>query len=99
MESCVVTSTLASVPGTPQAQEALIANSIPQTASITRSEAELNVKYDGEAVFVPIQGTSMSYAQNCRCFVLRRGLTARNQTVRSRGGCSRLCNPIAIIIS
>ena len=55
---------LASVPGTPQAQEAVIANSIPQTASITRSEAELNVKYDGEAVFVPIQGTSMSYAQN-----------------------------------
>jgi hypothetical protein len=55
---------LASVPGTPQAQEAVIANSIPQTASITRSEAVLDVKYDGEAVFVPIQGTSMSYAQN-----------------------------------
>jgi hypothetical protein len=53
---------LASVPGTPQAQEAVIANSIPQTASITRSEAELTVKYDGEAVFVPIQGTSMTYA-------------------------------------
>jgi hypothetical protein len=62
---------LASVPGTPQAQEALIANSIPQTASITRSEAELDVKYDGEAVFVPIQGTSMSYAQNTSSPVIK----------------------------
>jgi hypothetical protein len=62
---------LASVTGTPQAQEALIANSIPQTASITRSEAELNVKYDGEAVFVPIQGTSMSYAQNTSSPVIK----------------------------
>jgi hypothetical protein len=62
---------LASVPGTPQAQEALIANSIPQTASITRSEAELNVKYDGDAVFVPIQGTSMSYAQNTSSPVIK----------------------------
>jgi hypothetical protein len=62
---------LASVPGTPQAQEALIANSIPQTASITRSEAELNVKYDGEAVFVPIQGTSMNYAQNTSSPVIK----------------------------
>ncbi len=34
---------LASVPGTPQAQEGLIANSIPQTATITRSEAKLTV--------------------------------------------------------
>ena len=46
---------LASVPGTPQAKEALIANSIPQTASITRSEAKLTVQYDGEATFVPIR--------------------------------------------
>ena len=40
---------LASVPGTPQAQEGLIANSIPQTATITRSEAKLTVVYDGAA--------------------------------------------------
>ena len=31
---------LASVPGTPESKEALIANSIPQTATITRSEAK-----------------------------------------------------------
>ena len=62
---------LASVPGTPQAKEALIANSIPQTASITRSEAKLTVQYDGEATFVPIEGTSMTYAKNTSAAVIK----------------------------
>ena len=62
---------LASVPGTPQAKEALIANSIPQTASITRAEAKLTVQYDGEATFVPIQGTSMSYGKNTSAPVIK----------------------------
>ena len=35
---------LVSVPGTPQAKEAVIANSIPQTATITRTAAKLNVE-------------------------------------------------------
>ena len=38
---------LVSVPETPQAQEAVIANSIPQTSTIKRSEAKLEVSYDG----------------------------------------------------
>ena len=62
---------LASVPGTPQAKEALIANSIPQTATITRSEAKLTVQYDGEATFVPIEGTSMTYAKNTSAPVIK----------------------------
>jgi hypothetical protein len=62
---------LASVPGTPQSKEALIANSIPQTATITRSEAKVTVQYDGEATFVPIQGTSMSYAKNTSAAVIK----------------------------
>jgi hypothetical protein len=37
---------LVSVAGTPQAKEAMIANSIPQTATITRSTAALTVEYD-----------------------------------------------------
>ncbi|HWC16613.1 MAG TPA: hypothetical protein VG498_06345, partial [Terriglobales bacterium] len=64
-------SVLASVPGTPQAQEALIANSIPQTATITRSEAKLTVAYDGEATFVPISGTSLKYARNTSVPVIK----------------------------
>ena len=64
---------LASVPGTPQSDEALIANSIPQTATITRSEAKLTVVYDGEPAFVPIEGTSMQYARNTSVPVIRVG--------------------------
>ena len=62
---------LASVPGTPESKEALIANSIPQTATITRSEAKLTVQYDGEAAFIPIQGTSMQYAKNTSAPVIK----------------------------
>ena len=62
---------LASVPGTPQAKDALIANAIPQTATITRSEAKLTVQYDGEATFVPIEGTSMTYAKNTTAPVIK----------------------------
>ncbi len=62
---------LASVPGTPQAKEALIANSIPQTATITRSEAKITVQYDGEAKLVPIEGTSISYAENTSAAVIK----------------------------
>ena len=62
---------LASVPGTPQAQEGLIANSIPQTATITRSEAKLSVVYDGQPIFAPIEGTSMSYAKNTSAPVIK----------------------------
>ena len=66
-------SALASVPNTPQAEEGLIANSIPQTATITRSEAKLTVVYDGEATFVPIEGTSMRYARNTSAPVIKVG--------------------------
>lgn len=62
---------LASVPGTPESKEALIANSIPQTATITRSEAKLTVKYDGDAIFAPIEGTAMSYAKNTSAAVIK----------------------------
>ena len=57
-------SVLVSVPGTPQAKEALIANSIPQTASINRTGATLNVSYSGAPDFQPIAGTPLTYAVN-----------------------------------
>ncbi len=57
-------SVLVSVPGTPQAKEALIANEIPQTAAITRSAAKLNVTYSGDPNFQPIADTSLTYAVN-----------------------------------
>lgn len=55
---------LVSVPGTPQAKEAVIAATIPQTANVSRAKASLTVAYDGAPRFVPITGTSLSYAVN-----------------------------------
>jgi len=62
---------LASVPGTGPAKEALIANSIPQTATISRGEAHIEVKYDGEPQFKAIEGTPLQYAVNSATPVIR----------------------------
>jgi hypothetical protein len=57
-------SVLASVPGTEQAREAMIANQLPQTASVRRTEAKFEVRYDGAPKFQPIEGSSLEYAVN-----------------------------------
>jgi hypothetical protein len=61
---------LSHVPGTPQATEAYYDAQMPQTAAINRSEAKLEVTYDGEPQFKPIEGTSLSYAVNTSSQVL-----------------------------
>jgi uncharacterized protein (TIGR03000 family) len=55
---------LASVTGTPQATEAAIANEVPQTATIKRSDAKMNAVYDGDPQFEPIEQTDLQYAVN-----------------------------------
>ncbi|MBY0525786.1 MAG: hypothetical protein K2R98_20505 [Gemmataceae bacterium] len=55
---------LTSVSGTPQAQESLIANSVPQTAAISRKEAQFTPLYDGKPQFQPVDGTKLRYAVN-----------------------------------
>ena len=55
---------LVSVAGTPQAREAAVANTIPQTATVKRSEATVEPMYDGGPQFRPIEGTSLQYAVN-----------------------------------
>lgn len=57
-------SVLVSVAGTPEANEALIANSIPQTATITKSAASLSVSYEGAPEFARIVDTNLRYAVN-----------------------------------
>jgi hypothetical protein len=57
-------SVLVSIPETPQAKEALIANQIPQTATINRAKAKLTLSYVGEPNFQPVTGTSLMYAVN-----------------------------------
>lgn len=63
---------LASIPGTPEAREALIANAVPQTATITRSKAKLSVHYDGgRAQFKSITSTPLQYAWNADLPVIK----------------------------
>ncbi|MEW6348600.1 MAG: hypothetical protein AB1646_06025 [Thermodesulfobacteriota bacterium] len=64
---------LASVPGTPDAEEALIRANIPQRAKIRRNQAKCEVEYNGEPKFEPIQGTSLKYAVNTPSVVIRVG--------------------------
>ena len=54
----------ASVPGTPQAQEALVANSIPQSAAVPRSSKMQNPQLDGPPHLAPIEGTPLHYVVN-----------------------------------
>ena len=56
---------LASVAGTPQAQEAVIANSIPQTATIPRMNGPVFTPvFDGAPQLRPIEGTPLQYVVN-----------------------------------
>jgi hypothetical protein len=64
---------LASIPGTEQAREAVIANEIPQTATVKRIDAKLDVHYDGPPKFQAIEGTSMEYAVNTSAEVIHAG--------------------------
>jgi hypothetical protein len=61
----------AAVPGTPQAREAVIANTVPQMATVARSAAHLEVTYDGNPVFQPIEGTALQNAVNSPVPVIR----------------------------
>lgn len=54
----------ASVAGTPQASEAVIANGIPQTAKVKRSEAQFKPSIDGQPRIEVIDGTSLRYVVN-----------------------------------
>jgi hypothetical protein len=55
---------LASVPGTIQAKDAVVAAQVPQTATVDRKKAQFTPTYDGEPQFKPIEGTDMMYAIN-----------------------------------
>jgi len=53
-----------SIPGTREANEALLENEIPQTAEVDRHNTDIEVAYDGQPEFERISGTEMSYAVN-----------------------------------
>ncbi len=66
---------LASVPGTPEAEEAVMEQMIPQTAAIDRDSATLTVEYDGDPEFEPIEETTLEYAVNSPTSVIKFGST------------------------
>jgi hypothetical protein len=56
---------LPAVAGTPQAQEAVIENSIPQTATVPlKGGPTFTPNFNGPPQLAPIAGTSLSYVQN-----------------------------------
>jgi hypothetical protein len=57
---------LVSVPGTPQAREAVIAVQVPQTAVVQKNLKPKDPEYDGgKPEWKPINDTPMKYAVNC----------------------------------
>jgi len=63
------------VPGTVQATDAVMLAQIPTTAIVNKKEAEAKVdlSYDGEPKFAPIEKTSLSYATNTEDKVIKVG--------------------------
>ena len=55
---------LTSVPGTPQAKDAVLLAQVPHKATINVQGPTVNVTYEGTPNFQPIQGTTMQYAAN-----------------------------------
>ena len=63
---------LPSVAGTPQAQEALIANSIPQTATVPLSNGpRFTPVFDGAPQFAAITGTPLQYVRNAEVPIIQ----------------------------
>lgn len=55
---------LTSVPGTEEAKAAVLEQSIPQTATVDRKTATVEVSFDGDPQFIKIEGAKVSYAEN-----------------------------------
>jgi hypothetical protein len=66
-------SVLASVPGTSQAQLALLQAQVPRQATLKMDAAKLTVVYAGPPQFKPIPGTTMTYAVNTAFEVIETG--------------------------
>jgi len=70
-EESDMSTVLYAVPGTQAAQDAVMDTQIPQTAAVDRSEATLEVEYDGSPTFKEIEDTELHYAVNTATPVIR----------------------------
>jgi len=64
---------LASVPGTAEANAAVLANSLPRVATVKRGSIEFKPVFRGRPKFVAIEGSDLSYAVNTGVDVFRVG--------------------------
>ena len=65
---------LVSVPGTPEAEDAVLMAQVPTTATVDPKAAEkVKVSYTGDPEFKPIEGTSMEFATNTTDKVIKVG--------------------------
>ena len=63
---------LPAVAGTQQAKEAMIANLIPQTATVPRRNGPtFTARFDGEPQLAPLSGTNLAYVQNSAVPIIR----------------------------
>jgi hypothetical protein len=62
---------LSSVPGTPDAEAAVLLASVPKKATVDRKDTTITVVYQGVPEFVAIQGMTVYYAKNSPYTVLR----------------------------
>jgi hypothetical protein len=58
------------VAGTEESKEAVLDAQVPQTATVKRGQAEVEVQYDGAPVFEGVEGTDMVYIANTGSTVL-----------------------------
>jgi hypothetical protein len=66
---------LVSVPGTDEANDAVLMAQVPTTVIVDRAQAEAQVKvsYDGDPQFKPIESTDLSYASNTQDKIIKVG--------------------------
>jgi len=70
-EDHIKASVLASVPGSEEAQAAVLLASIPQKAKVDRKDTTVTVVYEGNPKFIIVKGTTVYYAVNSPYSVFR----------------------------
>jgi len=59
------------VAGTEEARDAVLDAQVPQTAAVERGEVDIDVEYDGEPIYEPVDGTDLVYIENTGSTVIQ----------------------------
>ncbi len=59
------------VAGTEEARDAVLDAQVPQTAAVERGEVDIDVEYDGEPIYEPVDGTDLVYIRNTGSTVIQ----------------------------